>query len=157
MVLLTALLAAPPLASSVRFDERLARTDTRVLAAEWLRPRLAPEDAVHEAGGLYAAIDLGGAPFHRWTFDPASSSFIDAGGRLPEWLVLESSPLWTYASVAPELRSLAASRYTLAADVPATAGAAGAYDLQDAFFMPVSGFGSVIRPGPSIQIYRLRP
>jgi 4-amino-4-deoxy-L-arabinose transferase-like glycosyltransferase len=157
MFLLTALLATQPLLSSVQFDLRLARTDTRVLAAEWLRPRLAPEDAVHEAGGLYAAIDLGGAAFHRWTFDPASASFIDAGGRLPEWLVLESSPLWTYASVAPELRSLAARRYSLSYDVSATAGVPGVYDLQDAFFMPVSGFGGVIRPGPSIQIYRLRP
>ena len=30
------------------------------------------------------------------------------------------------------------------------------YDPQDAFFMPVSGFSTVRRPGPTIRIYRHR-
>lgn len=40
----------------------------------------------------------------------------------------------------------------------ATKGAArsAVYDLQDAFFMPVSGFSTVIRPGPTVLIYRRR-
>jgi hypothetical protein len=30
------------------------------------------------------------------------------------------------------------------------------YDRQDAFFLPVSGFSTVVRPGPTVRIYRRR-
>jgi hypothetical protein len=156
MTMLVGLLAIWPLVNSVRFDMLLARTDTRAMAGEWLRARVQPDDALHEAGGVYAALDLSGASFHRWSFEPATGSFGDADGRTPEWLVFEESPLWTYASVAPELRRLAADRYNIVHEVVATDGTGGVYDLQDAFFMPVAGFSSVERPGPTVQIYRRR-
>jgi hypothetical protein len=156
MTMLTGLLAIWPLVNSVRFDVLLAKTDTRAIAGEWLRARVKPDDALHEAGGVYAALDLSGASFHRWSFEPATGSFGDTDGRTPEWLVFEESPLWTYASVAPELRRLAADRYNMVHEVIATDGTEGVYDLQDAFFMPVAGFSSVERPGPTVQIYRRR-
>jgi 4-amino-4-deoxy-L-arabinose transferase-like glycosyltransferase len=154
MTLLVGILAAWPLANSVRFDALLARTDTRAIAGEWLRARVRPDDALHEAGGVYAALDLAGAAFHRWSFEPATGSFGDTRGRTPEWLVFEESPLWTYATVAPELRRLAADHYTLVYTVAATNGVSGVYDIQDAFFMPIAGFSGVERPGPTVQIYR---
>jgi hypothetical protein len=96
---------------------------------------------------------------HRWsieTFDEASSSFKDADGRIPDWLVLPQSPLDMYTAVAPGLRRLADQHYELADRVAATreAADAGVYDPQDAFFLPVSGFGAILRPGPTILIYR---
>ncbi len=154
MTILVGLVAVWPLANSVRFDVLLARTDSRAMAGEWLRARVRPDDALHEAGGVYAALDLSGASFHRWSFEPATGSFGETGGRTPEWLVFEESPLGTYATVPPELRRLAAEHYTLVYDVIATNGAGGVYDVQDAFFMPIARFSGVERPGPTVQIYR---
>jgi len=34
--------------------------------------------------------------------------------------------------------------------------AAGIYDRQDAFFLPIAGFRDVERPGPDVRIYRRR-
>jgi hypothetical protein len=157
LALLVTLAAGPGLVNSAWFDGLLAKTDTRVLAARWLAPRLREEDTLHEAGGLYAALDLADARFHHWSFDPAAISFGDAEGRSPDWLVFDESPLWTYATVPPELHQIAARKYVLAHVVRATEGtAAGSavYDLQDAFFMPMSGFITVDRPGPTVSIYR---
>jgi len=90
------------------------------------------------------------------TFDEASSSFKDADGRIPDWLLLPQSPLDMYTAFAPGLRRLADQHYELADRVAATreAADAGVYDPQDAFFLPVSGFGAILRPGPTILIYR---
>jgi hypothetical protein len=156
MTALVGLLAAWPLANCVRFDMLLARPDSRAIAGEWLRTRVRPDDALHEAGGVYAALDLSGIAFHRWSFEPATGSFGEAGGRTPEWLVFEESPLWTYATVPTELRRLAADHYTLVHNVTATNGGGGVYDIQDAFFMPIAGFRGVERPGPTVLIYRRR-
>jgi hypothetical protein len=56
------------------------------------------------------------------------------------------------------VRRLANEKYELVCEVRATRGAAGAavYDLQDAFFMPIAGFRTAVRPGPTILIYRKR-
>jgi hypothetical protein len=63
-----------------------------------------------------------------------------------------------YTSVPAIIERLAESRYQLVRIIPATMRRPGSavYDLQDAFFMPVSGFSTVRRPGPTIRIYRHR-
>ena len=157
VTLLAASIAAPALVNSVWFDALLAKTDTRVLAARWLVPRLGEEETLHEAGGVYAQLDLSGARFHRWSFDPATRSFGDPDGRSPDWLVFEESPLSSYASVPTELRQLAADKYSRVYVAHATrerSARSPVYDLEDAFFMPVSGFIDVERPGPTVTIYR---
>lgn len=161
VALLAGLIAGPALVSCIWLDVLLARTDTRVLAARWLVPRLKAEESLHEAGGHYAQLDLRPARFHYWGFDPAANSFGHPQGLTPDWLVLHESPLWTYASIPPELRRLALEKYVLVQVFRATKGrpAEGpareaVYDLHDAFFMPVAGFRTVERPGPTILIYR---
>jgi hypothetical protein len=154
--LLAALVALPAAVNSTWFDLLLARTDTRVLAAEWLLAHAQPEQTLFEAPDPYTELDLRGARLHSWRFDARTTSFVDAGGRTPDWLVLHESPLWTYARIPSELRRIAARDYELVQTVRATKGAAlsAVYDLQDAFFMPLSGFSTVERPGPTILIYR---
>ena len=156
--LLAATAAAPSIFNSVRLDLLLGRTDTRVLAAQWLTPRLRPEDTLHDSGGNYAQLDFGRTEFHHWYFDAASRSFGDPAGRTPDWIVLTESPLWTYAPVSEALRSLAEREYVLVRMVRGTRGPApsAVYDLQDAFFLPVAGFADVERPGPDVRIYRRR-
>jgi len=155
---LAAVVAIPSAVNSVWLDALLARTDTRVIAGRWLADHARPDESVYDAGGDYAGADLRSVAAHRWsveTFDPATGVFRDSGGAVPDWLVLPESPL-VYGSVPPALREIAASRYTLRETVAATEGPTdrSVYDVQDAFFLPLSGFGSVARPGPTIRIYR---
>src|SRR6185503_18501814 len=96
----------PALVNCVWFDAVLARTDTRVLAADWLRPQLKPDDTLHDAGGDYTKLDLRDVRFHEWRFDPSENSFGHPDGHTPDWLVLMESPLRLYASIPPQLRQL---------------------------------------------------
>ncbi|MBA2306085.1 MAG: phospholipid carrier-dependent glycosyltransferase [Acidobacteria bacterium] len=150
--------AGPALVHCVWFDLLLARTDTRVLAGQWLESRLQPEDSLHDAGSNYTQLDLWRAGFHRWFYDPAANSFGDPDGRTPDWLVLHDSPVSAYASIPPGLRVLAQSEYVLVYNVRGTRGRARAavYDLQDAFFLPFTRFTTIERPGPNISVYRRR-
>ena len=156
--LLAAIVAGPSLVNSVRLDLLLARTDTRVLAARWLAPRLSPDDTLYDAGGDYARLALEGTSFHEWRYQAATRSFGDPAGRTPDWIVLDESPLPAYTTVEAPIASLVARDYVMVHEELGSRGLppAGVYDLQDAFFLPVSGFAAVERPGPNVRIYRRR-
>jgi 4-amino-4-deoxy-L-arabinose transferase-like glycosyltransferase len=158
IAVLAALAGGPALVNAVWFDVLLARTDTRVLAGEWLAPRIRAGETIHDAGGDYARLQLGRTPFHEWSYDAEKHTFGHPQGLTPDWLVLTQSPLRMYASAPPALRLLANSSYDLVFTVRGTSGAAAAavYDLQDAFFLPLAGFRTVERPGPTIMVYRRR-
>ena len=153
---LVLIVASPALVNSVWFDIVLSRTDSRVLAAQWLTPRLHTGDTLYDNGGSYAELDLTPADIHHWQYDAASATFLNAGGRTPDWLVLHESPLNLPTHVS--LVDLARSRYDLMYTVTASTEGAGTsvYDRQDAFFMPITGFASIERPGPTIRVYRRR-
>ena len=157
--LVAAAFAGWGLINCIWFDVLLARQDTRVIARQWLETHTTADQTLYEAENGYAMLDLRGLRVHSWRYDPATDSFVDAGGRTPDWLVLHESALRTYATAPVPLRRLAAEKYDLVQTVAATKGASrsAVYDLQDAFFMPVSGFNGVIRPGPTVLIYRRRP
>ena len=152
--LLLALTIGPGLVNSVWFDALLARRDSRVIAGEWLEQRLRPHHTLHDTGGKFTSLDLSRADFQQWDFDAKTLSFGDPE-RTPDWLVLYQSPLFAYVRIPRELRSLAATRYRPVHTVRASSGGrrAAVYDLQDAFFMPLWGFWTVTRPGPTIHIY----
>jgi hypothetical protein len=155
MAILTLVIALGPLLTSVRLDQLLGRTDSRVLAAEWLVPRLRPEHTLHDAGGDYTKLDLGRARFHEWRYDAPARSF-GAGSAIPDWIVVYDSPLREYAAVPDALHDLVRDRYELAHEVRATAASTDhVFDRQDAFFLPISGFTGVERPGPNVRIYSL--
>jgi Dolichyl-phosphate-mannose-protein mannosyltransferase len=154
---LTLVVAGAGLVNCAWFDILLSRTDSRVLAAQWLAPRLGPDDSLYDSGGAYTRLDLSQLRYQQWSFDSASESFGHPGGETPDWLVLYESPL-TYTRTPRPLLELALSRYHLEHTVLATRPEprSAVYDLQDAFFMPVSGFDEIRRPGPTVQIYRRR-
>jgi hypothetical protein len=151
-------IGAPSLVSSAWMDVLLARTDSRIAAAHWLRGQLRPEHSVYDAGWTYVRLDLRGADYHQWVYDAKTQSFGDPDGRTPHWLVISESPLRLYAQAEPSLQRLAAERYTPVLVVRGTRSldTSAAYDRQDAFFMPFSRFWEVERPGPTVTIYRRR-
>ncbi|HMC77789.1 MAG TPA: glycosyltransferase family 39 protein [Vicinamibacterales bacterium] len=152
------LVALPSVVNSLRLDLLLARTDTRVLAARWLAPQLRPESTLFDSGGDYTRLDFGALPFHDWRYDEATRSFGDPQGATPEWILVHDAPLREYTAPPPSLAALLAQRYELVHEVRGTGGgsAAGIYDRQDAFFLPIAGFRDVERPGPDVRIYRRR-
>jgi Dolichyl-phosphate-mannose-protein mannosyltransferase len=156
LVALLMFVAGPSLLRSVRMDLVLARTDTRVIAAQWLGPQLRPEHTLHDAGSDYTRLDLRDRRYHEWRFDPNTQSFGHPEGLTPDWIVIPDSPLRQYASADPGLRRLVAERYEPVYTVRGTTSpnAAGMYDQQDAFFVPFSKLGEVERPGPTVTVYR---
>jgi hypothetical protein len=160
VALMAAVIGFPALVSSTWFDVLLAKTDTRVLAGRWLAANVTPEESLYDAGGTYAQSSVLGFSVHLWkleTFDDQTNTFRGAGGRIPDWLVVAESPL-IYTTLAPGLARLASERYELVNKLSATldGGSDAVYDPQDAFFLPVTGFSRVLRPGPTISIYRRR-
>ena len=155
LVLLAVLLSGPGLVNCVWFDILLSRTDSRVLAARWMAPRLRAGDSLYDSGSEYTRLNLSKLPHHQWWFDAPSESFRHPGGETPDWMILYESALSSYTRTHPAILELAKTRYRLVQTIPATAPRPGAavYDLQDAFFMPVSRFDEVRRPGPTVRIY----
>jgi 4-amino-4-deoxy-L-arabinose transferase-like glycosyltransferase len=141
--LLVGLIAAPSLVNSIWLDLLLAKTDTRVLAAQWLDARVEEGQSVVDAGGQYTRLRLKEGIAMRAAEAPPA-----------DWLVLHDSRLEAYAAAPLALRALAAERYQLAHTVHGDRGRDAIYDLQDAFFLPIAGFTDVERPGPTIRIYR---
>lgn len=158
LLLVAVLVAGMGVVNCTWFDVLLSRTDSRVLAARWLAPRLRANDSLYDSGGNYTKLDLSRLRYHVRLFDAASESFGHPGGQLPDWLVLHESPLSLYTRIPQPVLELARTRYFLVQTVPATKPRPGSavYDLQDAFFMPVSRFDEVRRPGPTVRIYRRR-
>ena len=68
---------------------------------------------------------------------------------------MSSSPVTLDTPVEPRIEDLVARRYHLVYEVrvynPAVPNRV--YDMQDAFFLPLSGFDRITRPGPNIRIY----
>ena len=139
-------------------DVLLMRPDTRVLAAEWLAERVKPGESLYQAGSNYSDVPLGPLLPQTWPreiFDGGRGTFA-ASSQLPDWLIIPESPLTLYTGVPASLRAIASERYEISHRVRATrpdVADAGVYDFDDAFFLPLSGFGAILRPGPTIVIY----
>jgi hypothetical protein len=157
--LLLGIVAAPSLVNSVWLDVLLARTDTRVLAARWLSERLPPGSTIYQSGRVYVTLAITSPGLHEWRYDAATEHFAGAApDALPDWLVLNRSPLAEYTTIPAPIDALARSRYVAVREFAGTTDDAdpGAYDQQDAFFLPLAGFPHVLRPGPTITVYARR-
>jgi hypothetical protein len=159
---LTIALLIPAAASVVRSDRLLASRDNRLVAGAWLRQQAAPGATIHQSASTYGQLqpEADGPRGYRywqhrgaWTF--AEKRHVVEG--LPDWLVLEESPLGVYSTTPPEIRALAEQRYDLVRVFEAVdLGARNVYDQQDAFYVPYAGFERVRRPGPNFKIYLRR-
>jgi hypothetical protein len=154
---LAAVFAAVGLVNSIWFDVLLARTDSRVIAARWLAARMTPTDSLCDSGSEYVQIDLSGVEFDRRYYDVRLETFDRPQDPPPVWIVLYESPL-SYTPVYHALATFTKTHYDLVLTVPASnrAARASVYDKQDAFFLPISGFAPIRRPGPTIRVYRHR-
>jgi 4-amino-4-deoxy-L-arabinose transferase-like glycosyltransferase len=130
----------------VRSDRLLARTDTRVLAADWITSRIPGTATFYASGAFYGHVEL--PP----RFAPAQ---IDAR---PDLIIVQQSPLM-YSGDVPAVLETAQRDYEqtaefVAYDPAATAG--NVYDQLDAFYLPLRGLRGIERPGPTISVWQRR-
>ena len=147
---------APTAAKTFAADRLLATTDNRVVVARVLADML-PEDAtLYQSGEKYGYVPInfeGREIAHIAQYDIPSGKFEEE----PEWILLQRSPLTLYSPVQPPLEQIVRDRYVLVRKFETGAEPSRTlYDQQDAFYLPLSGFGSIARPGPSFELYRRR-
>jgi dolichyl-phosphate-mannose-protein mannosyltransferase len=144
---------------AVQLDRLLSRTDSRVLAADWLMAHAIPPESIYISGSRYGRPDVGRRlPVQPYTIvELRDGVFRDGSGAAidrPDWIVVQESPLRMYSSVPPEVIAQLADYRLVQTFRAFDPGAPQVYDQQDAFFVPLSGFDGVGRPGPSFGIYR---
>jgi hypothetical protein len=158
------LLLAPGAAASISGDRLLGQTDTRGQAADWLLANAPPGSEVrvdsYWVQPFYDSAELESRPLHPLyvtgnrtadSFEPGRFSDRFHTGRpgRPCFRVLTSGPPWQ--GPPPEAGRAPSARFQPYAG---TAPPSGVYDPLDAFYLPLWGFGSLQRPGPSIAIVR---
>jgi len=131
----------------VRLNLALTKTDTRVLAGDWIRTQF-PNGATFYASGAFYGHALLRAPLFR----PLPLD------RDPALLIIQTSPLMYSADVAA-VNETASGDYTRVAAFdaydPAQAGR-NVYDELDAFYLPLRGLHGIERPGPTITVWQRR-
>jgi Dolichyl-phosphate-mannose-protein mannosyltransferase len=153
-------IVAPSARNDILLDRVLTRTDNRVVVAREL-PALIPQGSlVYHSGEAYGRIPftLSEPPLKidLIAFDEATGQFT-RGGRLPEWIILQRSPLVLYSHVPDGVQRIVGAHYERVREFAVTRDdRPRVYDQQDALFLPLSGLGGVGRLGPAFEIYRLR-
>jgi 4-amino-4-deoxy-L-arabinose transferase-like glycosyltransferase len=163
LAVLAAGLLAPSALTSIQGDRLLTVTDTRELAARWLLANAPP-------GSELVVANYWGEPFYDQEAirsRPLHPLYL-AGDSLPDsfqlglysdhfvinrpggvcYRVDESGPPWQSPPPPVPAGAVLATFTPYSGTPPAGA----VYDPLDAFYLPLSGFGSITRPGPSIVI-----
>ena len=161
VALIGVVLALPSIARVLAFDVLIGRTDTRVLAQEWVAAHVPASDVIGQIPPVLIYPGFGMAePANLATFDINRKAFVSAAGATvsPDWIMVPTSPLTAYTVSPDELATLADRDYVRDASITATHGPemSGWFDQQDLFFMPFTTFTMRDRPGPEIQIFRRR-
>ena len=161
VVVFAILVASPSLVAAIQIDRLLARTDTRVLAAESIGARFHCGATVYQTGSTYGQLqfsdeDSRARRYARVSFDEVKGEFLNSDesiATLPDIVVVQQSPL-AYSRVPKAILGIVATRYVRLTEVSGTTESArSVYDYDDAFYLPLAGFRGVLRPGPNIRIY----
>jgi hypothetical protein len=142
---LAALVLIPSVQSIVAFSRLIAREDSRAIARRWIESRFAAGTTILQLGQTNGHVYIYYEP--RYVLSEVPSAF------RPTLVVLVSSPL-----ASPHLDSIAPwvkREYELqfAEQVVSEDDGTNIYDRQDEFFVPLSGFHDIERPGPNLHIY----
>jgi hypothetical protein len=166
-IVLVVLACAPTAAQSLRFDRLIARTDTRLLGADWIERHYPDGATIYQTGRLYGQLEPAPAgAYRRCSFDSRSGSFstVEPDAReparaLPDLVVVLDSPLEIFNRVPTSLLPLLDANYVLIEQfrgLETLRSSAVIYDQQDAFYVPYGNLTSVSRPGPTVRIFERR-
>jgi hypothetical protein len=151
------LLAAEPLAASVAYDRIASRTDTRVLATRWMAEHL-PKGAVVAEVGMNILGGLGPELPPGMRHPLPRPGVTDFGALGVTYVVSHEHPVVPFSRPDPAVvATIAPHLVPLAVFTPFRDGPAGAFETEDAYYVPFYGFRGIERPGPIVRVYAYRP
>jgi hypothetical protein len=145
------LLLWPSAHSVVHFDRLLSRTDSRLMARWWIERQFPKETTIAQLGSEGGRVLL-------FEHDRSEKKYnkvdFSRRGVRPDLVIVPSSPLMPAPRELSDMARTLSREYELAyhRDVVGT-DAANVYDWQDDFYLPLSGFKGIERPGPNLKIY----
>ncbi len=148
---LAALVIGPPVWSVVQFDRLLARADSRVVAASWITAHVPRGALIEETGSPWTHVYLRTTGQHQ---DSGYRQFAFKEGDRPDVLIIPTSkrlPADDQSAAAMVLAAGYRKMCSIDAYDPEDEGLV--YDWQDEFYLPLTGFGAVRTPGPSLTVY----
>jgi hypothetical protein len=149
-------LAVPSLRSAVAYDRIAARPDTRVQAYDWMARELPAGAVVAVLGSVYFPIaDPALPPQARRAALKLAEKNLDRHGVTH--VVTHEHPLPWSSPLPGQLAAQGDRLEPLATFTPFAAGPTGGFEAHDAHFIPFFDFAGVVRPGPIVRIFRLRP
>jgi len=148
---LSVIIALPSVLSAAAFDRLISRTDNRTIARRWLERTFRPGTTIIQLGPESAHLFIEPDP-------ELSGHFVDrspANGELAaDVVIVPDSELFESPPSAEFSTTLSSGPFVVAADfVAAAPSPRRVYDWQDEFYIPLSGFDGVSRPGPNYKIY----
>ncbi|HEY2434754.1 MAG TPA: glycosyltransferase family 39 protein [Vicinamibacterales bacterium] len=151
VVALSALLAFPSMRAAFWLDTLLARTDSRLLAAQWIAAHVPSGATIAQTGSVYGKVQWSGSNWRETSLDATPQS-------LPDFVIVPRSPLRLYSRVPESVDALINGDYRLVQDISTgiDAVAPEAFDQSDAFFLPLQRSPAIRRPGPDVSIYERR-
>ena len=148
--IMASLVAAPSLWSAIETDRLLARVDNRLLAAAWVRENFQDGASLFQTGSSYGHLQMQKGGLVR---DPRFVEVPIDATPAPDLIVVVRCSLG-YCDVPAGVNRALTDYVPLIAFVAARVDdPALVYDRDDAFFIPLSGFRAVTRPGPNVEIY----
>lgn len=145
------LLLWPSAVSVVKFDELLARDDSRLIVRRWIEQHFPGRTTISEISPDGGLVFL---PYEGTSIPYTLSLDLTRKGPRPEIVIVQSSPLRPPPDNMPEVKAVLDTDYSLAfSEHVVTTNPANVYDLQDEFFLPLTGFRNIGRPGPNLDVY----
>ncbi len=156
LALMSLLLSAEGLMSSVAHNRVAGRTDTRVLASRWLVENTPRGSRVKDMGTVFMPYGRPQLP-KGWRPSKAEAEFESLARDRVAYVVTHDHVLFS-SSLDPERFAALEEHLELLAEFDPQAGASGAredaiFERSDAYYIPIHGFSSVTRPGPLVRIY----
>jgi hypothetical protein len=139
----------PSAQSVIAFDQLISLDDNRLLARRWVE-RHFPDDTT--------IAQIGIASGHVFLHDGYEPKYVRVSMRnrrnRPDLIIVQSSPLQRAPRELLRIEGTLAKEYELAFNRNGVGSdPANVYDWQDEFFLPLTGFKGIERPGPNFKIY----
>jgi len=140
----------PSARAATAFDRLLARDDSRLIVRRWIEQRFPAGTSIAQI-----APDGGVVFWHDDTEVPYTTTRELTGkGARPTVVIAQSSPLRPPPDNIGEVNSVLKADYTLVfSEHVVSPDPRNVYDLQDEFYLPLTGFHAIERPGPNYDVY----